>query len=68
MRADIFRNTGRRAEALAEAATAFDRAPAIKPEPYILVNRAMARPKADRAGRRVDFNAALKLDPIETRD
>lgn len=47
----------------AEAAQAYGRALAIKPEAYIYVNRAENRPKADVAGRRADFDAALALDP-----
>jgi len=46
-----------------EAMKAFDRALAIKPEPYIYVNRAQRRPNTDKAGRQADLDAALKLDP-----
>lgn len=50
---------GRQDEALHE----FDRALAIKPAAYIYVNRAGSRPRADRAGRLADLDAALKLEP-----
>lgn len=46
-----------------KAMGAFASALEIKPEPYIFVNRAQSRPRSDRAGRRADFDAALKLDP-----
>jgi tetratricopeptide (TPR) repeat protein len=42
---------------------AFDRAIAIKPESYVYINRSMARPKTDLAGRQADLDAALKLQP-----
>jgi tetratricopeptide (TPR) repeat protein len=42
---------------------AFDRALAIKPQAYIYVNRAQARPFTDKAGRLADLDAALKLEP-----
>ncbi|HEX4098652.1 MAG TPA: tetratricopeptide repeat protein, partial [Caulobacteraceae bacterium] len=50
----------------AEAAQAYDRALAIKPEAYIYLNRAQNRPKTDVAGRRADYDAALALDPKST--
>ena len=46
-----------------EAINAYDRAIAIKPEPYIYLDRSERRPKRDVAGRRADIDAALKLDP-----
>jgi len=46
-----------------DAMRMFDRAIAISPESYIYLNRGLRRPKADVAGRRADFDAALKLDP-----
>lgn len=46
-----------------EAMKAYDRAIAIKPEPYIYLNRSLRRSKTDVAGRRADIDAALKLDP-----
>lgn len=46
-----------------EAMKAYDKAIAIRPEPYIYVNRGENRPKTDLAGRRADFDAALKLAP-----
>src|SRR5262249_27256594 len=47
----------------AEAVRAYDRAIAIKPQAYIYLNRARNRAKEDRAGRRADLDAALRLDP-----
>lgn len=47
----------------AEAMSAFDRALALKPEAYVYLNRSLARPKEDVAGRRADLDAALKLEP-----
>jgi tetratricopeptide (TPR) repeat protein len=47
----------------AEAMKAYERALALKPESYIYLNRGLRRPKADRAGRKADFEAALKLEP-----
>lgn len=47
----------------AEAASAFGRALAIKPEPYIYLNRSYHHPKGDVAARRADIEAALALDP-----
>ena len=46
----------------AEARALYDRAIAIKPEAYLYVNRAMARPAGDIVGRRADLDAALALD------
>lgn len=46
-----------------EAMREFDRAIAIKPEPYVYLNRMRTRPKQDLTGRRADLEAALKLDP-----
>jgi tetratricopeptide (TPR) repeat protein len=40
-----------------------DRALAIKPEPYIYINRSKIRLKNDSAGRLADLEAALKLEP-----
>ncbi len=57
--ARIFDNLHKQPEAMRE----YDRALAIKPEPYIYLNRMRARPKEDLAGRRADLEAALKLDP-----
>lgn len=51
--------TGHREEATRE----FDRALAIKPESYIYLNRAMARPTTDLAARADDIDQALRLDP-----
>lgn len=45
-----------------EAMKAFDRALAIKPEPYIFINRSEVRPKEDLTGRRADLDAAFRLD------
>lgn len=50
-------------EETALAMRAYDRAIALKPEGYIYLNRGLRRPKADRAGRRADIEAALKLQP-----
>ena len=47
----------------ADALKAYDRAIAVKPEPYIYLNRSMRRPKEDVAARRADVDQALKLDP-----
>ncbi len=47
----------------AEAMRAYDRALALKQDPIIYLNRGLRRPDADRAGRRADLEAALKLDP-----
>lgn len=47
----------------AEAVRAYDRAIALKPEAYIYLNRSLTRPRADRAARRGDVEAALKLEP-----
>jgi tetratricopeptide (TPR) repeat protein len=47
----------------ADAMKAFDAALAIKPEAFIYLNRAQARPFTDKAGRLADLDAALKLDP-----
>ena len=47
----------------AKAMGAFDRALAIKPEAYIYLNRAQARPASDHAGRVSDLETALKLKP-----
>lgn len=55
----IYARLGRKAEAL----RAFDAALAIKPLPYIYLNRAQIRPFTDMAGRMADLEAALKLDP-----
>jgi tetratricopeptide (TPR) repeat protein/transglutaminase-like putative cysteine protease len=57
--ARILETYGKQPEAMAE----LDRAVAIGPEAYIYLNRALSRPKADRAGRAADLDAALKLDP-----
>lgn len=46
-----------------DAIRMYDRAIAISPEPYIYLNRGLRRPKSDIAGRKADFEAALKLDP-----
>lgn len=46
-----------------DAMKAFDQALAIKPEPFIYVNRAQSRPFADKNGRLADLDAALKLEP-----
>lgn len=40
-----------------------DRAIAIRPEPYLYLNRSLHRPKEDRTARLTDLDAALKLDP-----
>lgn len=48
-----------------EAMRAYAAALAIKPEPYIYVNRSDARPRSDLAGRRSDIDAAMKLDPTD---
>jgi len=47
----------------ADALRAYDRAIAIRPEPYIYLTRSDHRPKNDTAGRLADIDAALKLDP-----
>ncbi|WP_343527657.1 tetratricopeptide repeat protein [Sphingomonas sp.] len=47
----------------AEAMKAYDRAIAAGAEGFIYLNRAMRRPKSDVAGRRADFDAALRLEP-----
>jgi tetratricopeptide (TPR) repeat protein len=48
----------------ARAMKAYERAIALAPdEGYVYLNRGLHRPKADRAGRRADIEAALKLDP-----
>lgn len=46
----------------AEAMALYDRAIAIKPEAYLYVNRALARPVSDVVGRRADLDSALALD------
>jgi len=45
------------------AAAAYERALAIKPEPFIYLNRSLHRHRSDLVGRRADLEAALKLDP-----
>lgn len=45
------------------AQKAYDRAIAIKPEPYIYINRGQRRPRTDVAGKKADFAAALRLSP-----
>ena len=55
----IYAGAQRRDKAMA----AFDRALAIKPNAFIFVNRARARPVSDEAGKLADIDAALKLDP-----
>lgn len=57
--ANIYSAFGKDADAMA----AYDRALAIRPEPYVYINRAERRPKEDVAGRRADIDAALKLNP-----
>ena len=47
----------------AEAMKLYNRGIAIKPEGYLYINRAMARPVTDVAGRRADLDAALLIDP-----
>jgi tetratricopeptide (TPR) repeat protein len=47
----------------ADALKAYDRAIAIRPEPYIYLTRSDHRPKNDTAGRLADIDAALKLEP-----
>lgn len=49
-----------------EALKAFDIAIAIKPEAYVYTNRALVRPRFDRAGRMADYDQALKLDPADS--
>jgi tetratricopeptide (TPR) repeat protein len=49
-----------------DAQKAFDKALAIKPQPYIYINRAQSRAPSDNAGRVADIDAALKLDPNNT--
>jgi tetratricopeptide (TPR) repeat protein len=46
-----------------DAMKAFDRALAIKPDAYVYINRAEARPRTDRGGRIADLEQSLKLDP-----
>jgi tetratricopeptide (TPR) repeat protein len=46
-----------------KALKAFDRAVAIRPLPYVYLNRSQIRPKSDLVGRVADLDAALKLDP-----
>lgn len=48
-----------------QAARAFDRAIAIRPEAATYVDRSRSRPKEDVAGRRSDLDAALKLSPTD---
>ncbi|MFC3443038.1 tetratricopeptide repeat protein [Sphingobium rhizovicinum] len=43
------------------AQKAYDRAIAIKPEPYIYINRGQRRPRTDLAGKKADFAEALRL-------
>jgi tetratricopeptide (TPR) repeat protein len=50
---------GRRADAM----RAFDKAIATRPEGYIYVNRALARPDSDKAGRLADYREGVRLDP-----
>lgn len=57
--AALKRSAGRSAEAVA----LYDRAIAIKPDGYLFLNRALARPQDDLAGRRADLDAALAIDP-----
>ena len=59
--AKTFASLGHRDQAL----QAVDKALAIKPEPYIYVNRAEIRPVSDDADRTSDYDAALKLQPNE---
>jgi tetratricopeptide (TPR) repeat protein len=60
--ARIYGHFGRQAEAM----RALDRAIAIKPEPFIYVNRSEIRPKEDLAGRNADLDQALRLDPTSS--
>lgn len=55
----IYARLGRTGEAM----KAFDKALAIKQDAFVYINRAQARPLADRRGRLADLDAALKLDP-----
>lgn len=51
------------ADRMTEATREFDAALAIEQEPYIYVNRALARRRDDVAGKLADLEAALRLDP-----
>jgi tetratricopeptide (TPR) repeat protein len=57
--ARIYGRFKRQAEAMRE----FDRAIAIKAEPFIYINRSEVRSKEDITGRRADLDEALRLDP-----
>ncbi|PTQ12047.1 hypothetical protein CLG96_05575 [Sphingomonas oleivorans] len=57
--ARIYAASDRRAEALKE----YDQAIAIEPQAYIYAERSRVRSPDDRAARRADIDAALKLDP-----
>jgi tetratricopeptide (TPR) repeat protein len=57
--ARIYAAIGRQEDAMRTLATAL----ALKPKPYIYINRYCVRPKSDVAGRQADLDAALKLDP-----
>ncbi len=46
-----------------EAIKAYDRAIAIKPEPYTYLTRSGLRAPEDKMGRMADIDAALKIDP-----
>ena len=46
-----------------DAMKAFDAALAIKPEAFVYLNRAQARPFTDKLGRLADLDSALKLEP-----
>jgi tetratricopeptide (TPR) repeat protein len=48
-----------------DASDTYLQALAIKPEPFIYLNRALNRPRSDKAGRNADFDLALKLDPLD---
>ena len=60
-RGEILLSLGRPSEAL----SAFDRALTYEKDPMTYVHRAHALPAADKAGRRRELDAALKLDPSD---
>lgn len=61
MAANIYAKSGRQRE----AEDAYQQALAIKPEPFIYLNRALNRPLSDSAGRDADLDKALQLDPFD---
>ncbi|RZF60545.1 tetratricopeptide repeat protein [Sphingomonas populi] len=49
----------------ADAWRAYERALAVKPSPFIYINRSYAHSKSDVGARQADIDAALKLDPTD---